>query len=193
MSGVGVLNGGVQPGDTVAIVGAGPIGLATIMTAKLFTPGRIIAIDIADARLEKALEFGADVTINNATEDPIARVMELTQGLGVDVATRVHRGGSGDDLAPRGLGLQPLRDVHRVADHRVLQPAAAADRAGHDDAGVQADADVEPLDLRDPPPLGVQLALTRLHVERTRHRTARVIVHRDRRAEQCGGSPGLAR
>jgi alcohol dehydrogenase len=83
---VGVLNGGVQPGDTVAIVGAGPIGLATIMTAKLFTPGRIIAIDIADARLEKALEFGADVTINNATEDPIARVMELTQGLGVDVA-----------------------------------------------------------------------------------------------------------
>jgi alcohol dehydrogenase len=83
---VGVLNGGVQPGDTVAIVGAGPIGLATIMTAKLFTPGRIIAIDIADARLEKALEFGADVTINNGTEDPIARVMELTQGLGVDVA-----------------------------------------------------------------------------------------------------------
>ena len=71
---VGVLNGGVQPGDTVAIVGAGPIGLATIMTAKLFTPGRIIAIDIADARLEKALEFGADVTINNGTEDPIARV-----------------------------------------------------------------------------------------------------------------------
>ena len=62
---VGVLNGGVQPGDTVAIVGAGPIGLATIMTAKLFTPGRIIAIDLADARLEKALEFGADVTINN--------------------------------------------------------------------------------------------------------------------------------
>jgi alcohol dehydrogenase len=83
---VGVLNGGVRPGDTVAIVGAGPIGLATIMTARLFTPGRIIAIDIADARLEKALEFGADVTINNGTEDPVARVMELTQGLGVDVA-----------------------------------------------------------------------------------------------------------
>ena len=82
---VGVLNGGVQPGDTVAIVGAGPIGLAAIMTAKLFTPGRIIAIDLADARLEKALEFGADVTINNGNEDPLARVMELTQGLGADV------------------------------------------------------------------------------------------------------------
>ena len=82
---VGVLNGGVQPGDTVAIVGAGPIGLAAIMTSKLFTPGRIIAIDLADARLEKALEFGADVTINNGNEDPVARVMELTQGLGADV------------------------------------------------------------------------------------------------------------
>jgi alcohol dehydrogenase len=83
---VGVLNGGVQPGDTVAIVGAGPIGLATIMTAKLFTPGRIIAIDLADSRLEKAREFGADVTINNSTEDAVARIMELTEDLGVDVA-----------------------------------------------------------------------------------------------------------
>ena len=83
---VGVLNGGVQPGDTVAIVGAGPIGLATIMTAKLFTPGHIIAIDLADSRLEKALEFGADSTINNSREDALAKVMELTGGLGVDVA-----------------------------------------------------------------------------------------------------------
>ena len=49
----GVLNGRVEPGDTVAIVGAGPIGLATIMTAKLFTPGKIVAIDLADARLEQ--------------------------------------------------------------------------------------------------------------------------------------------
>ena len=48
---VGVLNGGVEPGDTVAIVGAGPIGLAAVLTAKLYTPGRIIAIDLADARL----------------------------------------------------------------------------------------------------------------------------------------------
>ncbi len=83
---VGVLNGGIQPGDTVAVVGAGPIGLATIMTAKLFTPGHIVAIDLADARLEKALEFGADSTINNSREDAIARIMELTEGMGVDVA-----------------------------------------------------------------------------------------------------------
>jgi alcohol dehydrogenase len=83
---VGVLNGGVQPGDTIAIVGAGPIGLAVIMTAKLYTPGRIIAIDLSDARLEKAREFGADVTINNGAEDALERVFELTGGLGVDVA-----------------------------------------------------------------------------------------------------------
>ena len=83
---VGVLNGRVEPGDTIAIVGAGPIGLATVMTAKLHTPGRIIAIDLSDDRLAKALEFGADVVINNGTEDALARVLELTGGLGVDVA-----------------------------------------------------------------------------------------------------------
>jgi alcohol dehydrogenase len=83
---VGVLNGGVQPGDTVAVVGAGPIGLATIMTAKLFTPSRVIAIDLADARLQKALEFGADTVINNGAEDAAAVIRELTDGLGVDVA-----------------------------------------------------------------------------------------------------------
>src|SRR6266581_3836862 len=83
---VGVLNGGVEPGDTVAIVGAGPIGLATIMTAKLHTPGRIVAIDLDASRLEKALEFGADIAIDNSKEDAVARVMELTGGLGADVA-----------------------------------------------------------------------------------------------------------
>jgi alcohol dehydrogenase len=83
---VGVLNGRVQPGDTVAVVGAGPIGLAAIMTAKLFTPRHIVAIDLAPARLEKALEFGADSTIDNGAEDAVEQVAALTAGLGVDVA-----------------------------------------------------------------------------------------------------------
>ena len=83
---VGVLNGRVEPGDTVVVVGAGPIGLATIMTAKLYTPGRIVAVDLAASRLEKALEFGADVVIDNGREDAVARIMELTGGLGADVA-----------------------------------------------------------------------------------------------------------
>src|SRR4051812_5904518 len=83
---VGVLNGKLEPGDTLVVVGAGPIGLATIMTAKLFTPARIVAVDLADARLEKAREFGADVVINNGRVDAIAEIMELTGGLGVDLA-----------------------------------------------------------------------------------------------------------
>jgi alcohol dehydrogenase len=83
---VGVLNGMVSPGDVVAIVGAGPVGLAAILTAQLYTPGRIVAIDLADSRLEAARRFGADTTINNGREDPIASIMELTGGLGADAA-----------------------------------------------------------------------------------------------------------
>ena len=83
---VGVLNGKLEPGDTMVVVGAGPIGLAAIMTAKLFTPARIVAVALADSRLAKALEFGADVVINNGEEDAVAKVMELTGGLGADLA-----------------------------------------------------------------------------------------------------------
>jgi alcohol dehydrogenase len=83
---VGVQNGGVRPGDTVAIVGAGPIGLAAVMTAKLYTPARIVVIDLDDGRLAKAKEFGADVTINNGREDAVKQVFRLTGGLGADVA-----------------------------------------------------------------------------------------------------------
>jgi alcohol dehydrogenase len=83
---VGVLNGGVEPGDTVAVVGAGPIGLAAVMTARLYTPGRIVVMDVADARLEKAKAFGADVVVNNARENAVGRVLELTNELGADVA-----------------------------------------------------------------------------------------------------------
>jgi alcohol dehydrogenase len=83
---VGVLNGRVEPGDTVVIVGAGPIGLATIMTAKLHTPGHIVAVDLDDSRLAKALDFGADVVVNSGADDPVGRVLELTEGMGADVA-----------------------------------------------------------------------------------------------------------
>jgi alcohol dehydrogenase len=83
---VGVLNGTISPGDTVAIVGAGPVGLSAVLTAQLYTPGRIVSIDLADSRLESALKFGADITINNGREDPLALIMEMTDGLGVDVA-----------------------------------------------------------------------------------------------------------
>ena len=83
---VGVLNGTVQPGDVVAVVGAGPIGLAAIMGARLFSPSHIVAIDLADSRLEAAKQFGADVIVNNSREDAAAIIAELTGGLGADVS-----------------------------------------------------------------------------------------------------------
>jgi alcohol dehydrogenase len=83
---VGVLNGRVGPGDVVAVVGAGPIGLSAISGARLFSPSLVVAIDMAPARLDAAKQFGADVVINNAEQDPIAAVRELTGGLGADVA-----------------------------------------------------------------------------------------------------------
>lgn len=81
---VGVRNGRVQPGDTVVVVGAGPIGLAAILTAKLYSPTRIIAVDRAPSRLEAAKLFGADTTVL-ADDDPLETVLDATRGLGADV------------------------------------------------------------------------------------------------------------
>ncbi len=67
---VGVLNGAVRPADVVAIIGAGPIGLAAIMTAQLFSPSHIVAIDLAESRLEAARKFGADMMVNSGRDDP---------------------------------------------------------------------------------------------------------------------------
>src|SRR5579872_4059445 len=83
---VGVLAGGVRPGDVVAVVGAGPIGLSAITCARLFSPSHIVAIDLSDARLEAALKFGADITINDGREDPVAVIKDVTGRLGADVA-----------------------------------------------------------------------------------------------------------
>jgi alcohol dehydrogenase len=82
---VGVLNGAIRPGDTVAVVGAGPIGLAAMLTAQLVSPSHIVAIDVAEARLEAAKHFGATVVVNNSREDPEEVVRNLTAGLGADV------------------------------------------------------------------------------------------------------------
>jgi alcohol dehydrogenase len=83
---VGVLNGRVAPGDTVAIVGAGPIGLSAVLGARMFSPRHVVSIDLADARLEAAKAFGADLTVNNGRTDAVQFVREITDGLGADVA-----------------------------------------------------------------------------------------------------------
>ena len=83
---VGVLNGNVRPGDLVAVVGAGPVGLAAIAGAQLFSASHIVAIDLSDARLEAAKHVGADVTVNNSREDPLRVIRDLTGRLGADVS-----------------------------------------------------------------------------------------------------------
>jgi alcohol dehydrogenase len=82
----GVLNGKVQPGSVVAIIGAGPIGLAALLTAQFYSPAEIIMIDLDDNRLEVAKRFGATVAINSADGKAVAAVMKLTKDRGVDTA-----------------------------------------------------------------------------------------------------------
>jgi len=82
----GVLNGQVTPGNTVAIVGAGPVGLAALLTAQFYSPGEVIMVDLDDNRLEVSRKFGATQTINSTSENVIEKIMALTDGKGVDTA-----------------------------------------------------------------------------------------------------------
>ena len=82
----GVLNGQVQPGDTVVIVGVGPIGLAVLLTAQFYAPAMIIAIDVDDNRLQVAKTLGATHNINSQEKDAVKEVFSLTANVGADVA-----------------------------------------------------------------------------------------------------------
>jgi alcohol dehydrogenase len=82
----GVLNGKVEPGSTVAIVGAGPIGLASLLTAQFYSPAQIVMIDRDEHRLEVASRFGATACIDSRVAEPVAEVMKLTGNVGVDCA-----------------------------------------------------------------------------------------------------------
>jgi len=82
----GVLNGKVQPGSTVAIVGAGPVGLAALLTAHFYSPAEIIMIDLDDNRLQLSTRFGATGVINNKDGKAVEKIMKMTGGRGVDTA-----------------------------------------------------------------------------------------------------------
>lgn len=82
----GVQNGKIQPGSTVAIVGAGPIGLSTLLTAQFYSPSDIIMIDLDDNRLEVARRFGATAIVNGSDGKAVEKVMQMTNGRGVDTA-----------------------------------------------------------------------------------------------------------
>lgn len=82
----GVLNGKVAPGGTVAIIGAGPIGLAALLTAQFYSPAEIIMVDLDDNRLEVAKRFGATAIVKGGGDDATRQVLALTDGRGVDTA-----------------------------------------------------------------------------------------------------------
>ncbi|WP_279075676.1 zinc-dependent alcohol dehydrogenase family protein [Alloscardovia omnicolens] len=83
---IGVLPSHVKPGDTVCIVGAGPIGLAALLTVQFFSPSRIIMVDLSESRLEASKGFGAtDTIVSTTTEEVRDKVLELTDGRGVDI------------------------------------------------------------------------------------------------------------
>ena len=83
---IGVQYGRVAPGDVVAVIGAGPVGLSAVMTARLYGPSKVIAIDLDHSRLARAADFGASDTVDSGTPDWKEQVLALTDGLGVDVA-----------------------------------------------------------------------------------------------------------
>jgi alcohol dehydrogenase len=82
----GVLNGKIQPGSTVAIVGAGPIGLAALLTAQFYSPAQLIMVDLDDNRLQVSAQFGATATINNSDGKAVEKILKMTGGRGVDTA-----------------------------------------------------------------------------------------------------------
>jgi alcohol dehydrogenase len=82
----GALNGAVKPGDTVAIIGAGPVGLSALLTSQFFTPASLIVIDLDDNRLNVAKQLGATAVVNSSDGHAVEKIMALTGGQGVDVA-----------------------------------------------------------------------------------------------------------
>lgn len=92
----------IEPGDTIVVIGAGPTGLCTMICAQLFSPYRLIAVDVMDSRLEFAKKHGwADITINPKKEDVFEKVLELTDGRGADAVAEVAGGPDTFEMAWR--------------------------------------------------------------------------------------------
>ncbi len=94
---IGVLYGSVKPGDTVAIVGAGPVGMAALLTAQFYSPSRLIVIDLDSARLELAKKFGATEVIDSSKSDAVEVILGSTK--------------DGVDVAIEAVGIRPTFDV----------------------------------------------------------------------------------
>ena len=151
---VGVLNGGVRPATSSPSSAPGRSGSRRSSGAQLYSPSHIVAIDLADARLDAAKQFGADVTVNNGREDPLAIVRELTGGLGADVAIEAVGMPATFELAAELV--RPGGHVANIGVHgepATLPPRDALDAGRDDHDGPRRhllDADAQPAD-GDPP------------------------------------------
>ena len=112
---IGVQYGQVSPGDVVAVIGSGPVGLSAVMTSRLYGPSKVIAIDLDDARLARAEEFGATDTVNSGDDDWKAQVLSLTDGLGVDVA--IEAVGIPDTFTMATVIVRPGGNVANIGVH----------------------------------------------------------------------------
>ena len=112
---IGVRYGHVQPGDVVAVIGSGPVGLSAVMTARLYGPSKIIAVDLDDARLVRARDFGATDTVNSGDADWKDQVLALTDGLGVDVA--IEAVGLPDTFTMATVIVRPGGNVANIGVH----------------------------------------------------------------------------
>ena len=105
----GVLNGKVQPGSTIAIVGAGPIGLAALLTAQFYSPAEIIMVDMDDNRLQLSFSFGATTVINNKDGKAVDKIMKMTGGRSLIDLSQGHgaarRAAAATSEAERTLGI----------------------------------------------------------------------------------------
>ena len=112
---IGVQYGKVTPGDVVAVIGAGPVGLSAVMTARLYGPSKVIAIDLDNSRLARAKDFGATDTVNSGDTDWKEQVLALTDGLGVDVA--IEAVGVPDTFTMATVIVRPGGHVANVGVH----------------------------------------------------------------------------
>jgi alcohol dehydrogenase len=112
---IGVQYGHVAPGDVVAVIGSGPVGLSAVMTARLYGPSKVIAIDLDNSRLARAAEFGATNTVNSGDPDWKDQVLALTDGLGVDVA--IEAVGVPETFTMATLIVRPGGNVANIGVH----------------------------------------------------------------------------
>ena len=181
---IGVQYGRVKPGDVVAVIGSGPVGLAAVMTSRLYGPSRIVAIDLDDARLVRARDFGATDTVNSGAADWKEQVLAATDGLGVDVAIEaVDDPGLRDQFRDRARASRRPRGERR----RARQGRGARARPPLDQQHRHRDGARQHQHARDAPEARRREAASSREV-RHAHLQVRPDARGLRRVRPCGGA-----